>query len=216
MFVWTRPSSSGIETNHPEIGERQYSLLANPHTLPDDRLEEVRQLLVDDGRISPAEFESLNVEDAEEASAKKLLIKRLTPELIEGMALHPHEETQCFYYESCPREIPRTQSNEIVLHDQTYQVRDIHFCGSKLVSGFRIYRNGTKWNTVKYFGHSHAQVFSHDEFPNLVRTDMSSEEAYRLLLAFYDREISDEEFLCSILDPDQIAAASEGGTPSLQ
>ncbi len=211
LLIGTRLSSSETELNDPEISPQQYALLTNPDTIPDQRLDEVRQLLVDDGKISPEEFESLHICDAESESAKLVLFRRLNPDVLPGTRLHPNETpvwdgSTCGFTMAAP---PRTESKVVTLGESTYQLRQLHFCGTKRVSGFFVYRDGKLWNTVRFFGHAGAVVYVNNGNPSLMRKDLNSEEAYRLLEAFYDDDISDKRFLSSIIDPAVIAAYPE-------
>jgi hypothetical protein len=211
LFVWARSSISTAETHALEIGEEQYARLANSDDFPDERLDEVRRLLVDDGRISPQEFKSLRLPEDAATNSKKLLFDRLQPPRNIGVLLHPDEplnETG-FSPAICTLTPPRAESELIRVGESTFQLCGIHYCGKQQVSGFGVCRNGEVVNDVRYFGHSSAEVFVRDSFPCLFRTDLTSRDAYQLLEDFYDGKISDEQFFNSIIDPVALATLSD-------
>ncbi|MBP89418.1 MAG: hypothetical protein CMJ64_22355 [Planctomycetaceae bacterium] len=203
--TWSSPSVTLVtaETRPSEISQQQYALLANPETFPEERLGAVRPLLVDDGKISPLEFASLGFPAVEATSSKRELLKRLEPELITGVFLHPDEprEVMAFSADICSLHPPREETELVTVGETTYQLRGFHFCGCERISGFSVYRNGVEVNSVRHFGHASAEVLLNNGNSCQFREDLSSDEASRLLEAFYDGNIPDHVFISSIIKP---------------
>lgn len=186
-----------------EIGQDLYALLADDHAFPSDQLDQVRRLLIDDGRISLREFESLGLPVKLGLNSKQQLLKRLNPEPMAGVFLHSGEPRvpNAFSVDVCRLAPPRTQTDPVEMGGSTYQLRHLHYCGWERVSGFSIYRNGEEVNCVRHFGLGSAEVFVTRGKTCYVRRDLTSAEAYRLLQAFYDGTIGARDFISAIIEP---------------
>jgi hypothetical protein len=203
LVRWNAESVGAAPTPEAEfeIGQDLYALLADEKVLPADRLEEVRRLLIDDGKISLCEFESLGLSQNAGLNSKQQLFQRLKPELAKGIFLHPDEPKVLDVFSICTLKPPQTETDPIEVGGATYQLRHFHFCGYKRVSGFSLYRNGEEINSVRHFGHGSAEANVNPGNICYFRRDLSSAEAYRLLQAFYDGAIDARAFFFAIIEP---------------
>lgn len=78
------------------------------------------------------EFESLGLPVKPGLNYKQQLFKRLSPELLALVVLHPGEPraTTAFSADVCALEPPRTQTEPVEIGGSTYQLRHFHYWGA--------------------------------------------------------------------------------------